>query len=164
MTFFKTSLKLSFEQIDKNEDQFLEEYLNLGKSADFSRLKKLASKIDFSEGEEFLFHMLLGIKEDLSELKLRILKQDELLKLANEENISAFNFEHFKLAKASLIPANKYYARLELSSHLISFFFIAKENDLAEISKIKADDKALWDNFVVQMQRDMIKDLRSKNE
>lgn len=165
MTFFKTSLKIDFEALnERNEERFLQEYLALTKGAELARFKKLAAKIDFSEAEEFLFHMLLSIKEDLSDLKFKIDKKESLLKLENTGFINEFNFEHIKLGAPCLKPLASYYARLELGGQLVSLFCKAHSAQVAEITKIKAEEKVLWDNFVVQMQRDMIKDLRSKNE
>jgi len=163
MTFFKTSLKIEFEVLNSsNEERFLEEYLALNKSAEVARFKKLAAKIDFSEAEEFLFQMLLNIKKDLSDLKLN--QKEKLLKLENQGFANEINFEHIQMSAPCFKPLAKYYARVEIRTQILSFFIETKDAQIAEISKIKAEEKALWDNFVVQMQRDMIKDLRSKNE
>lgn len=157
MKFFDTAISLEFEKFEGENLEFLEDFnrTNLG----VNKWKKLAAKVDFSEGEEMIFKMLLELKNEILELKK---SGEKKLKLKQKAMICAMNFEGFKLAKNLLEINATYYAKFSLESQSVKLFFIAKSQNEGEIYEIKKEDKMLLDGFVVEIQRQNI--LKSKGE
>lgn len=166
MKFFETRLKIDFEALSLGrENELLKEYTSLNSNAQITQLKNFATKVDFSDGEAFLFEILLGIKEDLFRLESLIKNQTSLLSLANEGIICALNYEFIEFSEAVLNPQERYYARIQITQKPLAFFCEATSENTAKFVKIKSEDKMLYDGFVVGVQRELINELkRSKND
>ncbi|KAA6225228.1 MULTISPECIES: hypothetical protein [unclassified Campylobacter] len=164
LNFFKAGLKVSYENCDINDNHFLQEYLNFGQTHQFSKWKQKAAKLNLEESEKFLFEFMLSIKEDIAKLERKLNKNEGLLPLSKEGVVDALNFEYLQFLDKNLEKDKQYYARFELNSNKICIFFEAKNESLAKIIKIKPEDIALYNAFVVDIQRDMIKNRKENNE
>ena len=155
MKFFDTAVAVEFERFDEGNPAFLEDFHQSANST-LNKWKKLAAKVDFSEGEELLFHLFLSLKEDIMRLENEITQKNLALKLANKGVISAFAFEGVRFKEPCLEANALYYARANIAHHTMSFFLKALNDYEAEISQMKKEDKALYDAFVVDIQRQLI--------
>lgn len=155
MKFFDTALSVEFERFDESNEAFLQDF-HQGGNAALNKWKKLAAKVDFSEGEELLFHLLLSVKEDLSRLEDEVMQRNSALKLASKGIISAVGFEGVRFKEPCLEANALYYVRANIAHHTMSFFVKAENADEASITQIKKEDKALYDAFVVDIQRQLI--------
>ena len=155
MKFFDAALKLEFELYDENNLSFLQDF-NQSKNVALNKWKKLAAKVDFSEGEELLFHLLLSLKDDVMKLEDTILQKNSTLILKEKNTINAVAFEGIRLKDECLQEGALYYAHTEINRQMISFFFKALSLNEASITQMKKEDKILYDNFVVDIQRQLI--------
>lgn len=160
MKFFNTALSLEFERFEDENLAFIEDF-NKGANLQ-NKWKKLAAKIDFSEGEELLFKMLLSLQESVLRLEN---KNDKTPKLKQKAMICALNFSGFKLQKNAFEKDALYYAKIHIDNELVKLFFRALSENEGEISQIKKDDKTMLDAFVVEIQRqEILKNKGDKNE
>ena len=51
----------------------------------------------------------------------------------------------------------QYYMRFEINNQKIALFIEAQSENLAKMIKIKPEDRIIYDAFVVEIQRDMIR-------
>ncbi|WP_243832582.1 hypothetical protein [Campylobacter sp. US33a] len=163
MNFFTTGLKIEFQKSDLSDSVFLQEYLNLNANKTLAKWKKLSSRTDFSEGERLVFDLLLELKSDIVSLK-QSNEEKSLLELGQKGFICAMNFECLKFSEELLESGSEYYARFDLNSQKIAVFLKALDANTAKIIKIKSDDESVYSAFVVEIQRDMIKNLKGKDE
>ncbi|EGC8815170.1 TPA: hypothetical protein R8U17_001534, partial [Campylobacter coli] len=63
-----------------------------------------------------------------------------------------------------LEEGKEYYIRFDLNNQKMAIFAKAQNKKLAQIIKIKPEDRIAFDAFVVQLQRDMIRNKKDKNE
>ncbi|TXE83241.1 hypothetical protein FPD46_03370 [Campylobacter peloridis] len=162
ISFFKSSLELEFEECGLRYDEFLQEYLACNNYVNLSKWKKLASRIEFSEGEQLIFDLLLDLKQELFLIKNDINKNNTFIPLQNKAILDGVHFTHIKFKDNCLKNDMEYYARFELNGHKISIFFKALSTQNARITQIKNEDENIYNNFVVDMQRAMIKFLKEK--
>ncbi len=155
MKFFDTALQVEFELYDESNLTFLQDF-NQGKNLALNKWKKQAAKIDFTEGEELLFNLLLSLKDDMIKLEEAILHKNSALMLKNKGIISAVAFEGIKFKEQCLQNGALYYAKMSINHHLMSFFFKALNADEGTFTQVKKEDKTLYDNFVVDIQRQLI--------
>ncbi len=162
LNLFKAGLNVELQMCDINDSYFLQEYLNINVSTKLSKWKKLASKVNFDENEKLIFELILSLKEDLARLENSLLKQDTLLPLAQKGIISALNFEYLNFLDSILQKDKEYYLRFTLNNQKMAIFVEAQSENLAKIVKIKAEDRVLYDAFVVEIQRDMIRNKKGQ--
>ncbi len=162
LNLFKAGLSAEFQSCDLNDSYFLQEYLNINANSRLSKWKKLASKVNFEENEKLIFELLLSLKEDLAKLENKLSKQDKLLPLAQKGIVSALNFEQLSFLEPLLEKDKEYYLRFELSGQKMAIFIRAQSENLAKIVKIKTEDRVLYDAFVVEIQRDMIRNKKGQ--
>lgn len=153
MKFFDAALPLEFERFDESNPAFLQDF---HQGTSLNQWKKLAAKVDFSEGEQLLFHLLLSVKEDLSRIEEELSQKNSAFKLKNKATLSALAFEGLKFKEPCLEKELVYYARTKINHQKISFFFKALSSDEASITQMKKEDKVLFDAFVVDIQRQII--------
>ncbi len=156
MKFFDTALSIEFQRCEGENSAFLNEFNQSSKNAILARFKKLATKVDFSEGEELLFKLFLSIKEDIMRLEDKITQKNSRLMLKNEAQLCGVGFEGFKFSSPCLEKGELYYGRLEIKRQIMSLFFRALSENECEITQIKQEDKSLFDTFVVDTQRQNI--------
>lgn len=161
MKFFDTALKIEFELCEGENASFLNDFNQSAQNALLARFKKLAAKVDFSEGEALLYQMLLSIKEDLARLDDKISHKNSALVLQNESVLCGVGFEGIKFSENVLENEALYYGRVELHHQTMRFFFKALNQNEAMIERIKKEDKTAFDAFVVEIQRQNI--LKGKN-
>ncbi|MBM0636486.1 hypothetical protein LNU06_00320 [Campylobacter sp. VicNov18] len=161
LTFFKAGFKAYLECCETQNSLFLQEYLKLGALCQISKWKKLALRIDFNEGEKIIFDLLLSLKEDILRLENSLDKSKELLELKQKGTVESLNFEYLNFLDPILEKDKKYYLRFDLNNQTIAIFIQAQSDKLAKIIQIKPEDKIAFDAFVVQIQREMI---RNKKE
>ncbi|RQD68464.1 hypothetical protein DZC71_02395 [Campylobacter hepaticus] len=157
LTLFKTNCKADLESCEIENNRFLEEYLKLGSIAQIAKWKKLALNTDFDEGEKIIFDLLLSLKEDILRLENSLNRDKTLLKLKQEGIIEALNFEYLNFSDNILEKDSNYYLRFDLNNQKIAIFIKAQNNKLAKIIKIKPEDKIAFDAFVVEIQRELIR-------
>ncbi|XGQ69917.1 hypothetical protein AB9T38_07090 [Campylobacter hepaticus] len=157
LTLFKTNCKADLESCEIENNRFLEEYLKLGSIAQIAKWKKLALNTDFDEGEKIIFDLLLSLKEDILRLENSLNRDKTLLKLKQEGIIEALNFEYLNFSDNILEKDSNYYLRFDLNNQKIAVFIKAQNNKLAKIIKIKPEDKIAFDTFVVEIQRELIR-------
>ncbi|AXP09105.1 hypothetical protein N4T57_00180 [Campylobacter hepaticus] len=157
LTLFKTNCKADLESCEIENNRFLEEYLKLGSIAQIAKWKKLALNTDFDEGEKIIFDLLLSLKEDILRLENSLNRDKTLLKLKQEGIIEALNFEYLNFSDNILEKDSNYYLRFDLNNQKIAVFIKAQNNKLAKIIKIKPEDKIAFDAFVVEIQRELIR-------
>lgn len=162
MKFFDTALKIEFELCEGENLAFLQEFNQISNSA-VSKWKKLANKVNFSEGEELLFNLLLSLKDDFIKLEDKIYQKNSFLSLKKESKISGIAFDGIRLNDECLQEEALYYARIEINHQNISFFFKALNSTQALITQMKKEDKNSYDIFVVEMQRQMINATKGQN-
>ncbi|TQR27847.1 hypothetical protein [Campylobacter sp. MIT 97-5078] len=160
VSFFKTALKIEFEESTLDDIRFNEEFISLNSNAQIMRFKKLAQKIELSESEELLFNMLISVKESITRLELK--DKEFLITLQNKAHISGVHYENLEFLDTNLVQNQVYYARLKINNKEIAFFIKALDEKTASIIKIKSEDKALYDAFVAQTQRELIKEMKGK--
>lgn len=161
MKFFDAALKLEFELYDEGNLTFLQDY-HQSKNVALNKWKKLAAKVNFSEGEELLFHLLLSLKDDVMKLEDVILQKNSSLVLKEKSTVNAVAFEGIRLEDKCLQEGALYYARTEINRQMINFFFKALSADEASITQMKKEDKTLYDTFVVDIQRQLINKRKDK--
>lgn len=145
-------------------DHFLQEYLKLGAISQLSKWKKLALRVDFDEGEKIIFDLLLSLKEDILRLEDSLDKNKDLLVLKQKGVVESLNFEYLNFLDEILEEGKEYYIRFDLNNQKMAIFAKAQNKKLAQIIKIKPEDRIAFDAFVVQLQRDMIRNKKDKNE
>lgn len=161
MKFFDTALQVEFELYDESNLAFLQDF-NQGKNATLNKWQKLAAKVDFTEGEELLFRLLLELKNDMIKLEEAVLHKNSALKLENQGIIKAVAFEGVEFENECLNVNALYYARMQINHQAISFFFKALSKTEGQFTQMKKEDKTLYDNFVVDIQRQLINKRKDK--
>ncbi|HEB7536109.1 TPA: hypothetical protein RZH73_001002 [Campylobacter coli] len=164
ISLFKAGFEASLECCDIENNHFLQEYLKLGAISQLSKWKKLALRVDFDEGEKIIFDLLLSLKEDILRLEDSLDKNKDLLALKQKGVVESLNFEYLNFLDEILEEGKEYYIRFDLNSQKMAIFAKAQNKKLAQIIKIKPEDRIAFDAFVVQLQRDMIRNKKDKNE
>ncbi|EAI4441281.1 hypothetical protein ACR3S7_000824 [Campylobacter lari] len=162
MKFFKSSLELEFEESTERYEEFLQEYVSSNNYVNLSKWKKLASRVEFSEGEQLIFDLLMDLKQELYLIKNDINKTKLFVNLKYKSFVIGVNFTHIQFKDRCLMQDEDYYARFNLNGQKISIFFKALNENEAKITQIKAEDGLVYDNFVANMQRAMIKILKEQ--
>ncbi|HEB9353542.1 TPA: hypothetical protein RZK46_001531 [Campylobacter coli] len=164
ISLFKAGFEASLECCDIENNHFLQEYLKLGAISQLSKWKKLALRVDFDEGEKIIFDLLLSLKEDILSLEDSLDKNKDLLALKQKGVVESLNFEYLNFLDEILEEGKEYYIRFDLNNQKMAIFAKAQNKKLAQIIKIKPEDRIAFDAFVVQLQRDMIRNKKDKNE
>ncbi|HEA8245234.1 TPA: hypothetical protein R8Q87_001576 [Campylobacter coli] len=164
ISLFKAGFEASLECCDIENNHFLQEYLKLGAISQLSKWKKLALRVDFDEGEKIIFDLLLSLKEDILRLEDSLDKNKDLLALKQKGVVESLNFEYLNFLDEILEEGKEYYIRFDLNNQKMAIFAKAQNKKLAQIIKIKPEDRIAFDTFVVQLQRDMIRNKKDKNE
>ncbi|EOW1386036.1 hypothetical protein ACN1NB_001057 [Campylobacter coli] len=164
ISLFKAGFEASLECCDIENNHFLQEYLKLGAISQLSKWKKLALRVDFDEGEKIIFNLLLSLKEDILRLEDSLDKNKDLLALKQKGVVESLNFEYLNFLDEILEEGKEYYIRFDLNNQKMAIFAKAQNKKLAQIIKIKPEDRIAFDAFVVQLQRDMIRNKKDKNE
>ncbi|HEB9333717.1 TPA: hypothetical protein RZK42_001552 [Campylobacter coli] len=164
ISLFKAGFEASLECCDIENNHFLQEYLKLGAISQLSKWKKLALRVDFDEGEKIIFDLLLSLKEDILRLEDSLDKNKDLLALKQKGVVESLNFEYLNFLDEILEEGKEYYIRFDLNNQKMAIFVKAQNKKLAQIIKIKPEDRIAFDAFVVQLQRDMIRNKKDKNE
>ncbi|EAI0988191.1 hypothetical protein LMK10_000706 [Campylobacter coli] len=164
ISLFKAGFEASLECCDIENNHFLQEYLKLGAISQLSKWKKLALRVDFDEGEKIIFDLLLSLKEDILRLEDSLDKNKDLLVLKQKGVVESLNFEYLNFLDEILEEGKEYYIRFDLNNQKMAIFAKAQNKKLAQIIKIKSEDRIAFDAFVVQLQRDMIRNKKDKNE
>ncbi|OOX99234.1 hypothetical protein BOQ01_07645 [Campylobacter coli] len=164
ISLFKAGFEASLECCDIENNHFLQEYLKLGAISQLSKWKKLALRVDFDEGEKIIFDLLLSLKEDILRLEDSLDKNKDLLALKQKGVVESLNFEYLNFLDEILEEGKEYYIRFDLNNQKMAIFAKAQNKKLAQIIKIKPEDRIVFDAFVVQLQRDMIRNKKDKNE
>lgn len=162
MKFFKSSLELEFEESTERYEEFLQEYVSSNNYVNLSKWKKLASRVEFSDGEQLIFDLLMDLKQELYLIKNDINKTKLFVNLKYKSFVIGVNFTHIQFKDRCLMQDEDYYARFNLNGQKISIFFKALNENEAKITQIKAEDELVYDNFVANMQRAMIKILKEQ--
>ncbi|ECR3049755.1 hypothetical protein F1O50_03660 [Campylobacter coli] len=164
ISLFKAGFEASLECCNIENNHFLQEYLKLGTISQLSKWKKLALRVDFDEGEKIIFDLLLSLKEDILRLEDSLDKNKDLLALKQKGVVESLNFEYLNFLDEILEEGKEYYIRFDLNNQKMAIFAKAQNKKLAQIIKIKPEDRIAFDAFVVQLQRDMIRNKKDKNE
>lgn len=164
ISLFKAGFEASLECCDIENNHFLQEYLKLGAISQLSKWKKLALRVNFDEGEKIIFDLLLSLKEDILRLEDSLDKNKDLLALKQKGVVESLNFEYLNFLDEILEEGKEYYIRFDLNNQKMAIFAKAQNKKLAQIIKIKPEDRIAFDAFVVQLQRDMIRNKKDKNE
>ncbi|ECH3697584.1 TPA: hypothetical protein RZK22_001508 [Campylobacter coli] len=164
ISLFKAGFEASLECCNIENNHFLQEYLKLGAISQLSKWKKLALRVDFDEGEKIIFDLLLSLKEDILRLEDSLDKNKDLLALKQKGVVESLNFEYLNFLDEILEEGKEYYIRFDLNNQKMAIFAKAQNKKLAQIIKIKPEDRIAFDAFVVQLQRDMIRNKKDKNE
>jgi len=162
LNLFKAGLKIEFEPCTLEDSCFLEEYLSLSANSGLQKWKKLASKLDLDNEQKLIFDLLLSVKEDLGKIQNFIFKDESLLSLSKKAFVESLNFEYINLTQPFLEQDKQYYARFELNKQKIPVFLQAQSENLAKIIKIKSEDQMIYNAFVVDIQRDIIKNMKGE--
>ncbi len=164
ISLFKAGFEASLECCDIENNHFLQEYLKLGAISQLSKWKKLALRVDFDEGEKIIFDLLLSLKEDILRLEDSLDKNKDLLVLKQKGVVESLNFEYLNFLDEILEEGKEYYIRFDLNNQKMAIFAKAQNKKISSIIKIKPEDRIAFDAFVVQLQRDMIRNKKDKNE
>lgn len=162
LNLFATHLKADLECCELENNPFLQEYSALSALSALSKWKKLATRVDFDEGEKIIFDLLLSLKEDILRIENSLSKNKELLTLKQKAFIRALNFDYFDLSDGILQRDKTYYLRVELNHQILALFIKAESENLAKIVKVKPEDRVVFDAFVVAVQRENIINNREK--
>ena len=162
LKLFAAGLEADLECCELENNPFSQEYLKLSALSALSKWKKLAARVEFEEGERIIFDLLLSLKEDILRLENALSADRELLPLKQRAVIRALNFEHFDFAEGVLERDKIYYLRAGLNHQILALFIRAESENLARIVKIKPEDRAVFDAFVVAVQRENIINSRGK--
>lgn len=162
MKLFKAGFKAEFSQCEIENTHFLNEYLKLGAISQLNKWKKLALRVDFEESEKLIFDLLLSLKEDVLRLENTLAKEKELLALEKQAMVDELNFEYIHFLEPCLDKEKEYYVRFELNNQQIALFLKAQNIHLAKIVKIKPEDKIAYDAFVVELQRNAIREKKGQ--
>ncbi|HEB9325189.1 TPA: hypothetical protein RZK34_001274 [Campylobacter jejuni] len=162
LTLFKAGFETHLECCEIENNRFLGEYLKLGAISQILKWKKLALRIDFDEGEKIIFDLLLSLKEDILRLEKSLDKNKELIPLKQKGVVESLNFEYLNFLDTILEEDKEYYLRFDLNNQKIAIFIKAQSQTLAKIIKIKPEDKIAFDAFVVEIQRNMIRNKKGQ--
>ncbi|HEB9423470.1 TPA: hypothetical protein RZK55_001293 [Campylobacter jejuni] len=162
LTLFKAGFETHLECCEIENNRFLGEYLKLGAISQILKWKKLALRIDFDEGEKIIFDLLLSLKEDILRLENSLDKNKELIPLKQKGVVESLNFEYLNFLDTILEEDKEYYLRFDLNNQKIAIFIKAQSQTLAKIIKIKPEDKIAFDAFVVEIQRNMIRNKKGQ--
>ncbi|ARE81075.1 hypothetical protein [Campylobacter helveticus] len=163
INLFQTRLKIEFEEFDEGKSEILNEYANINVNSRLVKWKKLSYKVDFEESERVIFDLLLSLKEDIIRIENHLFNQEELLTLKHKTHIKALNFEYLEFLENLLENGKDYYARFELNNQKIAFFFKSQSENLAKITKMKPEDLISYNAFVVETQRNAIREKKEAN-
>lgn len=152
--FYPSRIMLSFEE-DLRED-FLAEYTFLHAEKSIDRYKRAAAGLEFTDGERFLLNVLLDLKKDIKNLREELGVKSKLIKLKHEEYLDGINFSHLRLKSDFLKRDSKYYAKMIINDTLIGFFFLACDERVAKITKMRREDEDMLNRFVLDTQRALI--------
>ncbi|EAK5057312.1 hypothetical protein CE017_08580, partial [Campylobacter jejuni] len=108
------------------------------------------------------FDLLLSLKEDILRLENSLDKNKELIPLKQKGVIESLNFEYLNFLDTILEEDKEYYLRFDLNNQKIAIFIKAQSQTLAKIIKIKPEDKMAFDAFVVEIQRNMIRNKKGQ--
>ncbi|HEF9953714.1 TPA: hypothetical protein SB274_001646, partial [Campylobacter coli] len=147
ISLFKAGFEASLECCDIENNHFLQEYLKLGAISQLSKWKKLALRVDFDEGEKIIFDLLLSLKEDILRLEDSLDKNKDLLVLKQKGVVESLNFEYLNFLDEILEEGKEYYIRFDLNNQKMAIFAKAQNKKLAQIIKIKPEDRIAFDAF-----------------
>ncbi|EAJ4311423.1 hypothetical protein ACMTOR_001689, partial [Campylobacter jejuni] len=85
-----------------------------------------------------------------------------LIPLKQKGVIESLNFEYLNFLDTILEEDKEYYLRFDLNNQKIAIFIKAQSQTLAKIIKIKPEDKMAFDAFVVEIQRNMIRNKKGQ--
>lgn len=160
LNFFKAGLKVEFSESSLDNEYFLQEYLRLNTNAKINEWKSKASKVDFDDNTKIIFELLLDLKKDIARIENYLFKNDELIPLNNEDLACGLNFDYFSFENENFIKDKTYYARFNVNDQKVAIFAKAINEKILKIIKIKAGDRSIYDAFVVDIQRDIIKTMK----
>ncbi|MDF1875510.1 hypothetical protein JHD48_07170 [Sulfurimonas sp. SAG-AH-194-I05] len=160
-------ISLVFSQADMNEELFEREYHQLSESDDnaINQWLKLAkARGETSDTDPILLNLVVELHNKIDALELLI--KDEVpvrLSLTCEAEIYSIGFEYFKLSDALLDEGVTYYGRIEMPVHPkrdVGVFFIAKNAQLAQITRIHDRDEKEWAAYMTARERVLIREAK----
>ena len=102
----------------------------------------------------------MELKKDIARIENHLFKNDELLPLENEALVCALNFDYLSFENELFTKDKTYYARFSINDQKIAIFAKAFNEKILKIIKIKSGDRSIYDAFVVDIQRDIIKTMK----
>jgi len=166
--FIPTSLDLVFEEVyDSNKAKFQEEYNSLSEyeNSDIEDwLKKAKAKGLLEDSDKVLVALLVELHKKVDRLE-DILKQKEknLVELQLSSKIIGINFDYIKSDGLDFLSGYSYYARVTMPTfpkREIPLFLNGVEKNIAKISLISQKNLEDWNSFVMQKEREMIRELK----
>lgn len=166
-----TSLKVEFDKVHNNADEFAKEFSKLTQSdedpiGEWLRLTK-AKNGNLSGESMILLELMVEIyrKVESLEKSVNAIKK-EYAPLQYKGEINTIGHSCFKIQNMNLEENVLYYGRVELPtfpSRIIPIYFIYQEN-LLWVEQIHSRDEAEWDSYVASKERALIRTIRQKKE
>lgn len=162
INLFKAGVKVELQKCSCEDNYFLQEYFNINSNANLNKWKKIARNVEFEDSEKLIFDLLMSLKEDIVRIEEKISHKNSLLPLEQKNIIESLNFEYLNFLDAFLEKDKEYYVRFEINNQKMAIFVKACDEKMAKIIKIKPEDEMIYDAFVVEMQRNIIRNLKEK--
>ncbi|MDR1911813.1 MAG: hypothetical protein LBQ52_05655 [Helicobacteraceae bacterium] len=147
--------KLEFEKLSESDDDPLSEWLKLARA-----------RGETKESDPVTLALLIELNRKIDDLT-RFVKGEKKtrVELKHSAALDGVNYAHFLLADDSLIPNERYYARIAMPIFPIrdvGFYFIAKSARVGEIALMHERDQKAWDSYVASRERSMIRQMKER--
>lgn len=154
-------------QFEEDKESFKEEYDKLGAEIDdpIGQYIKLAkARGETSESDKVLLELVVALHRKVDELTSLIKNETkELISLKYNAKISEIGYEYIKFQNSVLVQNQKYYGRLDISffpQREVPIYFIAIDNQIAEIILMHDRDIKDYNAFVAARERALIREKR----
>jgi hypothetical protein len=154
-----------FIEFEEDKEIFKDEYDRLGAEIDDpvgQYLKMAKARGETRDSDKVLLELMVALHRKIDEV-LSLIKQEkkDLIELKYTAKITHIGFEYFKLKEKILIPNQKYYGRIDIPffpQREVPLYFVAIDEQLAEILILHDRDIKDYNAFVVARERAMIRE------
>ncbi|WP_456452167.1 hypothetical protein [Hydrogenimonas sp.] len=153
----KEAFEREFQRLSETDEDPIGQWLKIAKA-----------RGETKETDPVLLHLLVELHRKVDMLT-QIVKNEEpeRLALAEEAEIEAIGFEHFRLEEPRLVPGERYYGRIEMPlfpKRDMGVWFQALDERTAKILRLHERDEKEWSQYVTARERVMIRELKQKRE
>jgi len=154
-----------FIEFEDDKIEFKEEYDKLGAEIEDpvgQYLKMAKARGETKDSDKITVELLTALHRKVDEI-LSLLNNEtkELLELKYTAKITDIGYEYFKIKEKLLVPNQKYYSRIDIPffpKREVPIYFIAIDEQIAEIIMIHDRDLNDYNAFVASRERAIIRE------